>query len=70
MLDIIGESYSSLPWLYRGWAILFSKKYRRDSILQWKKTNIVNKIFDPLISLAFMVAEMVLIYYAYIHLAK
>jgi len=44
---------------------MFYKKYRKDSILEWKNSNLINKIFDPLMSFVFMVAELLLIYYAY-----
>jgi len=67
MLEIIGELGSAIPWIYRGWFIILFKNYRQECIREWKNTSIANKIFDILMSLGFMVAEFVLIYYAYLY---
>jgi len=68
IFEIAGEINSGIPWLYRGWAFLLSGKYRKKCFLEWKQSNTFSAAFDILTSLAFMLAELVLIYYLYLHL--
>ena len=68
ILDIIGEINNALPWLYRGWAFLLSRKYREKCLREWKTKNLFSVVIDIVLSLATMLAEGVLAYFLYVEL--
>ena len=64
MLDILGEISSAPPWLYRGWAYLFSKTYRSDVKLEYKKMSPLLRPFDFIFSFSFFIGELGAIFYS------
>jgi hypothetical protein len=65
ILDVIGELGSSFPWIYRGWIFLFSEGYRDSRKKEWKRKGSWYKAIDILLSLSFIVLELMLIYLAW-----
>ncbi len=62
LIEFLGEIGSSFPWFYRGWAFLFSNRYRKECIADWQE-NLFYSIYDILMSLLFMFAECWLVYW-------
>ncbi len=61
MFDLLGELGSIFPWLYRGWAYMFSANYRKLRHEEWKSRGVYFKLFDIFFSVLFITAELLLI---------
>jgi hypothetical protein len=62
--EIVGAIFE-LSWVYRGWAWLFSSKYRAKVKEEWRNSSPFFIGIDILISLLFMAAEIYLVYLVY-----
>jgi hypothetical protein len=69
LLEIVAEINIACPQLYRGWAFLTSKKFRKKCIQEWKQSNILSITFDILMSLLFMGIEIWCAYGLYMALS-
>ncbi len=56
LFDLFGE-LGSLPFIYRGWAYLFSPTYRRVMREEWRRRWWIYNILDLTLTLIFMVVE-------------
>jgi hypothetical protein len=63
VLDIIGEISSTPSCVYRGWAYLFSKKYRTELNREYEKIGLISTLLDITLSASFFIAEIVGIAY-------
>jgi len=64
MLNSLGEISSAPPWLYRGWAYVFSKSYRLALRLEYKEMSPLLRPFDFIFSLIFFIGELGALFYA------
>ncbi|WP_369980745.1 hypothetical protein [Xanthomonas bundabergensis] len=60
MLDFIGELGTLDPWLWRGWAYLFSSSYRAKRHARWAAEGSLYALVDIAFSLAVMALEVYL----------
>lgn len=63
MFELVSSLGSSFPWIYRAWLYLFSSQYRQTMKLRWHSMSRVYVLFDKLLSVIFMLAEIALITY-------
>ncbi|QNH12166.1 hypothetical protein [Xanthomonas sp. SI] len=61
MLDFIGELGGLDPWLWRGWAYLFSSSYRAKRHARWAAEGRIYALADIVFSLAIMALEIYLV---------
>jgi hypothetical protein len=61
VLDLLGELGTLDPWLYRGWAYLFSGSYRESAHSRWRKGSRLAAFADIFLSLAVMGFEVFVI---------
>ena len=61
MLDFLGEIGTLDPWLHRGWAYIFSAKYRADRHKTWSRRGKLYAIADIIVSLVVLTLEILLI---------
>lgn len=61
MLDFIGELGGLDPWLWRGWAYLFSRSYRAKRHARWATEGRIYALVDIVFSLAVMALEIYLV---------
>ena len=57
MMDFLGEIGTLDPWLWRGWAYLFSSSYRLDRHSKWAARGKLYAFADIAFSLAVMALE-------------
>ena len=63
MFDFLFEIGSSVPWIYRSWIYIFSATYRSGMKQLWQKKGRIYRLFDILLSVTFMILEVVLFYW-------
>lgn len=61
MMDFLGEMGTLDPWLWRGWAYLFSRSYRSGRHAEWKAKGKFYAFADIAFSLAVMAFEVFLL---------
>ncbi|GAB1266731.1 hypothetical protein NBRC116492_35410 [Aurantivibrio infirmus] len=63
ILDILSELGSGPPWLFRVWGCLFSKTYRTEIAVLYKKISPIFVAIDIIFSLACFIGEISLFVY-------
>jgi hypothetical protein len=61
MMDFLGEIGTLDPWLWRGWAYLFSRSYRSSRHSEWRVKGKLYASADIAFSLAVMAFEIFLV---------
>lgn len=57
MLDLLGEIGGTLPYFYRGWFWLLSKRYRIAMVSLYNRRSKYKLYLDVLICIVFMILE-------------